>query len=102
MTIDVRKLAEEAGLPTDPAWFHEQHLLAFANIVLEAASVASIHEGIDCTRAGKLQAHVISTRIAAAIRALYVTGNYTQRQLAEKFGCCHSTVGYVIRGERWA
>ena len=36
------------------------------------------------------------------IRALYATGQWTQKQLAERYGVWITTVGKLLRGETWA
>lgn len=36
-----------------------------------------------------------------AIRSLYSTGEYTQKQLGERFGVDHSTISCVVRGKTW-
>lgn len=38
---------------------------------------------------------------ADSIRALWRTGYYTQKQIAEKFGCTHSNVSCIVRGVTW-
>jgi len=35
------------------------------------------------------------------LRALHDTGDWNQRELAERFGIDRSTVGYIVRGEVW-
>jgi hypothetical protein len=37
----------------------------------------------------------------AEIRALYATGQYTQRQLGDAFGVSNGQVSSVVRGEAW-
>ena len=36
-----------------------------------------------------------------AIRRLYATGEYTQKQIAAKFGVVHQLVSQIVRGEIW-
>jgi len=35
------------------------------------------------------------------IRELYLTGNYSQRQLAKIFSVCQSSIGTIVRGDIW-
>ena len=35
------------------------------------------------------------------IRALYATGEYTQKKLAEMYGVRYTNIGNIIRGESW-
>lgn len=35
------------------------------------------------------------------IRRLYATGNFTQRELALRFGVSHATIGRIVRREIW-
>jgi len=35
------------------------------------------------------------------IRALYATGAWTQKRLAERFGVTHTQISHIVRGEQW-
>lgn len=35
------------------------------------------------------------------IRELYATGNYRQRDIGSMFGVCKTTIGTIVRGEKW-
>lgn len=43
----------------------------------------------------------LSKEKASLIKNLYLTSEFTQRQLAERFEVCKATIGQVVRGERW-
>lgn len=36
------------------------------------------------------------------VHSLYATGKWTQRELADLFGSCHQSIGFILRGEHWA
>jgi len=35
------------------------------------------------------------------IRGKYATGKYTQKELGRDYGVCYTTIGMIVRGERW-
>lgn len=35
------------------------------------------------------------------IRQLYATGKYRQRDIAKRFGVCKTTIGDIVRGQKW-
>jgi DNA-binding XRE family transcriptional regulator len=35
------------------------------------------------------------------IRELYDTGDYTQQELADRFGVNQTAIGFIVRGENW-
>jgi hypothetical protein len=37
-----------------------------------------------------------------AIRAAYASGGVTLRDLGKQFGLHQSTIGYIVKGKRWA
>jgi len=45
--------------------------------------------------------NTITMEIANEIRALYVTGNYTQEKLAKKFNILIATVSFIINNKTW-
>lgn len=43
----------------------------------------------------------LSFETAREIRSLYATGDYSQRQLASKYGVSQPSIGNIIRGKTW-
>lgn len=44
----------------------------------------------------------LTERQVREIRRLYSTGDYTYKQIADRFGVARSTIGGIIRGETWS
>ena len=55
-------------------------------------------ENTRCRRGQKIK----NKEMADEIRALYNTGNYTRKELAEKYGVSHQTISDIINNKRWA
>jgi predicted XRE-type DNA-binding protein len=53
-------------------------------------------------RGEKCSTSKLTSRQVEQLRALYKTGNITQKQLGIQFGISQSQVGRIVRGERWA
>lgn len=45
--------------------------------------------------------HKLTETQAAEIATLYATGQYSQRELAARFGVKHPTIGRILRGQDW-